>query len=173
MTSKKNQNMSSKNAIFNKIENALSKCKEHLHSLDKYDIKDAEVESYLVAGLVLLIASEYEEHIEEIFVKRVEKVGDSQVENYFKWFFSQKFRSPDMSKINETLKRFDVSLKESFWETLENSEAHTAWDAIMKARHAVVHKGGNLNLTFQELNARYPLTKNIIDKLEAVLLNDS
>lgn len=54
-------------------------------------------------------------------------------------------------------------------ENIENSPEHAAWDSLMKARHAVVHKKGNLNLTFRELSQKYPLTKQVIANVEAVL----
>jgi len=57
----------------------------------------------------------------------------------------------------------------SFLDNIENSPEHAAWDSLMKARHAVVHKQGSLNLTFGELCQKYPLTKSIISKVENVL----
>ena len=82
---------------------------------------------------------------------------------------SQKFRSPDIKKINETLNTFDSSYKQSFLGAVENSPEHAAWDSLLRARHAVVHKKGNLNLTLRELKEKYPLTKQIISSVEATL----
>ncbi|MCF7970286.1 MAG: hypothetical protein K9L22_03855 [Methylococcaceae bacterium] len=130
---------------------------------------DKELETYLVSGLVVLIISEYEEYLESLFIKRAEKCGDTHASNYIKIALSQKFRSPDLKKINETLKRFDSSYKEEFSSEIENSPSHAAWDSLMKARHAVVHKKGSLNLTFRELKINYSLTKEIIKRVETVL----
>lgn len=155
--------------FYQRIQNAIDTCSEHVSNLDPTDIKDKELETYLVAGLVVLIVSEYEEHLEAVFVKRAEMSGDVHVTNYIKKMLSQKFRSPDLSKINETLNRFDSSYKQSFLGAVENSPEHAAWDSLLKARHAVVHKKGNLNLTFRELKEKYPLTKQIISSVEATL----
>lgn len=155
--------------FYQRIENALDTCSEHVSNLDPTDIKDKELETYLVSGLVVLIVSEYEEHLESVFVKRAEQCGDEHATNYIKKMLSQKFRSPDLSKINETLNRFDSSYKQSFLGAVENSPEHAAWDSLLKARHAVVHKKGNLNLTFGELKEKYPLTKQIISSVEATL----
>lgn len=44
-------------------------------------------------------------------------------------------------------------------DNIENLLEHAAWDSLMKARHAVEHKKGSLNLTFGELIQKYLLTK--------------
>lgn len=155
--------------LYQRIENALAICSEHINSLDPTNIKDKELETYLVAGLVVLIVSEYEDHLESVFVKRAAQCGDEHATNYIKKALSQKFRSPDLGKINETLCRFDNSYKSSFLGAVENSPQHAAWDSLLKARHAVVHKKGNLNLTFGELKEKYPLTKQIITSVEVTL----
>lgn len=151
------------------IENALNTCSDHINTLDPTDAKCKELETYLVAGLVVLIVSEYEGHLESVFIKRAEQCGDQHAINYIKKTLSQKFRSPDLSKINETLSRFDSSYRSSFFGTVENSPEHAAWDSLLKARHAVVHKKGALNLTFGELKTNYFLTKKIVYNVETVL----
>lgn len=154
---------------YERIENALDVCNEHVKNLDPSNLKDKELETYLVSGLVVLIVSEYEEYLEQLFGKRADRCGDQHASNYIKKTLSQKFRSPDLSKINETLGRFDGAYKEVFLGEVENSPEHAAWDSIMKARHAVVHKKGNLNMTFLELKEKYPLTKNLISSVESAL----
>lgn len=155
--------------LYDRIENALNVCSDHVKSLDPSNMKDKELETYLVSGLIVLIVSEYEEYLESLFGKRAEKCGDVHASNFIKKALSQKFRSPDLSKINETLGRFDGAYKEIFLGEVENSPQHAAWDSLMKARHAIVHKKGNLNMTFGELKDKYPLTKNLISSVESAL----
>lgn len=155
--------------FYQRIDNAIETCRQHVSGLDPTNIKNKELETYLVAGLVVLIVSEYEDYLESVFSKRADLCGDEHAANYIKKTLSQKFRSPDLSKINETLNRFDGTYKVSFLDNIENSPEHAAWDSLMKARHAVVHKQGSLNLTFGELCQKYPLTKSIISKVENVL----
>lgn len=154
---------------YQRIENAIDVCAAHVRNLDPTNLKDKELETYLVGGLVVLIVSEYEEYLELLFFKRAEKCGDAHAANYIKKTLSQKFRSPDLSKIYETLNRFDGAYKESFVVSVENTPEQAAWDSFMRARHAVVHKKGNLNLTFGELQQKYPLTKQIIASVESAL----
>lgn len=154
---------------YQRIEDAIRTCDAHIESLDPVDMRHKELESYIVAGLVVLIVSEYEEYLEELFVRRANSCGDSHASNYIKITLSQKFRSPDMSKINETLGRFDASCKSVFKGRVENSPHHAAWDSLLKARHAVVHKKGSLNLTFRELKHNYLMTKAVISEVELAL----
>lgn len=148
---------------------ALRSCEDHLRILKDADIDTTEVERYLVAGLVVFIVSEYEEYLEGTFKGRADQCGDSHAANFIKKAVSQKFRSPDLSKINETLKRFDQSCFAAFSAEIENSKPHAAWDSIMKARHAVVHKQGLLNLTFRELKEKYADSKPVAANVRAAL----
>ena len=154
---------------YQRIDSAISTCESYISRLDSGDISDKEVETYIVSGLVTLIVSEYEEYLEKAFSLRAEQCGDQHVSNFVKHTISQKFRSPDLGKINNTLKKFDTGYCDEFKSEIENSQHHAAWDSIMKARHAVVHKKGQLNLTFRELKNAYQLTKNIIHNVELVL----
>ena len=90
--------------FYQRIDNAIETCRQHVGGLDPTNLKDKELETYLVAGLVVLIVSEYEDYLEAVFSKRADLCGDAHAANYIKKTLSQKFRSPDLSKINETLK---------------------------------------------------------------------
>ncbi|MGA2070794.1 MAG: HEPN domain-containing protein [Sedimentisphaerales bacterium] len=155
---------------YERIEYAIKVCVEYLNKCDKTSPDLPEIESRIVSGLVVLIVSEYEERIENTFIKRAEQCGDNAVSTYIRNILAEKFRSPDIGKITETLGRFGGTFKESFSKTVLNTESHAAWDNIMRARHAVVHKKGTLNLTLRELEGDYPKTKYVISQLEAVLL---
>ncbi len=154
---------------FQRIEDALNICEQHLGAVSDENPGRPEVESYLLAGVVLLIVSEYEELLESIFAERALECKDKQVANYIKGAISQKFRSPDFSKITETLNRFDEEYKKSFLREVENTEIHAAWDNLMKARHFFVHKKGTLNLTLHELQETYPKTKSMFEKVRSSL----
>jgi len=155
--------------VYDRIEAALNACEEHLKALRAADIESTEIERYLVAGLVVFIVSEYEEFLEQSFRGRADRCGDLHAANFIKVSISQKFRSPDLNKINETLRRFDKSYFDIFSAEIENSKPHAAWDSIMKARHAVVHKQGLLNLTFRELREKYTDSKKVVENVRRAL----
>jgi hypothetical protein len=154
---------------YHRIEQALRICIQHIEQIDSDSPFLSELEAYLVAGVVLLIVSEYEDCIEKIFIKRAEKCGDISVINYVRTTIDQKFRSPDLSKVTEVLGKFGKNYKDQFSKLVLNTEAHAAWDNIMKARHAVVHKKSNLNITLRELQISFPKTKEVLSSLEAIL----
>jgi hypothetical protein len=154
---------------FERIESALANCKVHIDSLDKTNPITVEIEGHLVSGLVVLIVSEYEGLIEEMIAKRVSQCGDVYVIQYIKNNLSRKFRSPDLGKITEVLGQFGGDYKKLFSDQVLNTEYHAAWDNIMTARHAIVHKNSNLNLTLDELTKSYPKTKFILERLKDTL----
>lgn len=154
---------------FLKIENALATSKLHMESLSvDYQSRD-EIETYLVSALVLLIISEYEELIERLFTQRAALCGDPYVCQYVQSSLAQRFRSPDLGKIIEILGKFSGDYKDNFTKRVLNTEYHSAWDNIMRARHAIVHKRGPINITFPELSLSYPKTKTVIDELKRTL----
>ena len=152
-----------------RIENAVSCCEQHIRATDDGNPNTLEVHSYLVYAVVLIIISEYEVLIEKLFAERASKCGDEHIANYVRQQLSRKFRSPDIGKINQTLGYFGQDYLDKFKSTIENTEYHTAWDNIMRARHAIVHKQGACNLTFKELIESYKKTKQVIDQLISVL----
>ncbi len=154
---------------FLKIESVLNTCKSHLDSLDKSNPSTVEIEACLVSGLVILIISEYEELIERMFAQRADHCGDSHVARYVRTTISRKFRSPDLSKVTEILAQFGNDYKQQFSNAILNTEHHAAWDNIMRARHAVVHKSGILNITFGELLTTYTKTKVVLAELKNTL----
>jgi hypothetical protein len=154
---------------FYKIDNAIEICKFHLNSIDIETPNLIEIESYIVSALILLIVSEYEELIEKIFSDRAYLCGDNYVSSFVNATISQKFRSPDLNKITDILGKFGSDYREQFSKNIINTEAHAAWDNILKARHSIVHKKGSLNITFRELTLTYPKTKKVIEELNMTL----
>jgi hypothetical protein len=152
-----------------RIDLAITTCEQHIKGLDPEKTLNNEIEIYLVSGLVLLIVSEYEVHLESLFIRRADMCGDSHASSYIRNSLCNFFRSPDLGKINETLKRFDESYRKIFWGKIENSPHKAAWDSLMIARHAIVHKKSTLSLTFRELKENYTLTKEVILNVERAL----
>lgn len=152
------------------IENAINTSESFIDSLDSENITHMEVQTHIVSGLIMLIISEYELHFENLFNQRASRCGDSYVCNYIKKSLSRNFRSPDLGKINETLQRFDTSYQETLIAYQNNNpQVKSAWDSLMRARHYIVHKQGNLQITFTDLKQYYTLSKAMIDTVEQIL----
>jgi hypothetical protein len=155
---------------FSIIENAISTSESFINSLDSENITHREVQTHIVSGLIMLIISEYELHFESLFNQRANRCGDSYVCNYIKKSLNRNFRSPDIGKINETLLRFDTTYKEILIDYQNtNPQVKSAWDSLMRARHYIVHKQGNQQITFTELKEYYALSKSMIDTVEKIL----
>ena len=155
---------------FPRIDSAIETCRKHLTSLNEaYVAGSVELESHLVAAITVLIVSEYETFIEHSFGQRGDRCGDPHVANYVRSQLARRFRSPDLSKVNEVLKCFGQDYREKFFADVENTPGHAAWDNIMRARHFIVHRQGAMNLTFRELSESYDRTKEVMEKLVLTL----
>jgi|GEM_PF-6968039 len=133
----------------------------------------AQVESYMIRTIVMIVVSEYEQLIEKMLIKRGARSSDSEIHNYFRGHFDKAFRSPDLGTINKHLKMFSESCRNAFSEKVEgsNPQFKAAWDNLLTARHAIVHKknSGNVNLTWDDLKDCYSKTKSVIAELASAL----
>lgn len=154
---------------FPHIDNALAVCRRHLSELDDALPDRVEIERLLVASMVLLVVSHYENHIADQFVERAAHSGDRHVENFVKKQLSRRFWSPDIGKINDTLKEFGAEYRERFASRVENTKAHASWDNIMRARHTIVHTRSPTNMTLRELEAAYRESHKVLAALRAGL----
>ena len=155
---------------FPRIDSALDTCRRHLASLTETDAGlAAELESHLVAAMTVLIVSEYEVFIEELFGKRGDRCRDSPVARYVRSQLARRFRSPDLGKVNDVLDCFGREYRDRFFVDLENTADHAAWDNLMRARHSVVHRQGTMNLTLRELSESYPRTRAVLERLVQAL----
>lgn len=154
---------------FLRIEEALKTSEAHLRSLTTSDPNRAEIESYFVAALTLMIISEYEQLLESLFGQRADLCGDPYASAYIKSSLVRRFRSPDLGKLSESLGYFGDAYRDNFTSRVIDTDLHAAWDNIMRARHAVVHKSGTLNLTLPELQQSYRKTKEVLEVLKASL----
>ncbi len=150
---------------FPRIEQALKISDEHLSSLTVSDATKAEIESYFVSALTLLIISEYEQLIESIFGQRADLCSDPYACSFIKVSLVRRFRSPDLEKLTKALGHFGNDYRDNFSSKVINTDLHAAWDNIMRARQAIVHKSGTLNLTFSELTNSYKKTKEVLEAL--------
>lgn len=154
---------------FTRIQLAIDNCERCLGSLDDANEGKIAIETYLTASLAIMIISEYERLIADLFCKRADQCGDGEVAAYLRWSMDKRFRSPDLGKINEVLGTLSRSRRDAFFKPIENTGVHAAWDNLMKARHAWVHREGSFNLTFRELKETYLQTKEVLRQLVAAL----
>ena len=159
---------------FSRNDRAFELCRKHLTYLketpDAATLPEiAEIENRFVASLTLLVISSYENHIEGLFNKRAAQCKDAHVISFIADSVSKKFRSPDLAKIYDHLKKFSSAYRADFVAKVGDSETAAAWDKVMRARHEIVHGQGVTQLTFEELYDAYKKTTQIIDELQLTL----
>jgi len=143
-------------------------CRKHLDKIPDSDLTKPEVESRLLAGLVLLIVSEYEVLIADLFKQRVAKCGDPHVCNYFGKSIGRRFW-PNLDNINEVLGMLGGDYRDRFRLTIQNTPERAAWDNIVAERHAVAHKSGPRQMTLGELISTFPGSWKVIEALQQAL----
>lgn len=155
---------------FPRIDNTLQTIADFLRQLHTAEPAATEISSYLTASAILTIVSEYEDYIESIFIARASRCEDDAVVHYVRYATVRQFRNPTINEIKGHLGRFGDTFRNAFSRQLETESANVAaWDSLITARHAIVHKEGSLQLTFQELQSRYPDTLTVICCLMGVL----
>jgi len=156
-------------ASFPRIDAALGACGKQIAALDPADADSLEIETGLLSHLIVLVVSEYEVFLEGAFGIRADRCGDPHVASYVRNQLERRFRSPDLGKVNETLGAFGSVYVAAFRAAVENTPEHAAWDNLIRARHAIVHRQGTLNMTFREFTSAYPSSVRVIDHLLASL----
>lgn len=158
------------------IDHAFELCATHRLSanaagLDAFQVK--EVEHYLLRAMVMLIVSHYEQIVENLFVKRAEKCGDVEIHNLISALADRKFRSPDLGKIKDMLKMLSPSCRGTFHTQIDvnQPQAKAAWESLITARHAIVHKEnqGSVTLTWSDLETAYEESQRVLQALANAL----
>ena len=136
--------------------------------LEQSNFDVLEMKVHVLSGLVLAIVSDYELSIEKLFNDRAAKANDHHFAEFIRQTIHQKFRSPDINKITMTLGRFGDDYRLAFASIL-NTPEHAAWDNLLRARHAIVHRQGILQMTLRDLRDELPRTVAIYARLREVL----
>ena len=154
---------------FVRIEDAFATCDAYLRAHDRNDPRRPEIEAYFVAYIVVLIVSEYEDLLLNLFSERVDQCRDTHVAGYLKQQIRRNFLNPGLKKLKENLMQCGADYHDSFWGRIENTQYETAWANLMNARHSIVHKSGNLQLTWRDLKKNYSESKEVIRALISTL----
>jgi RiboL-PSP-HEPN len=144
---------------FPRLDNAIAVSKKHLDATKAYG---TEIESFLVAFLLVTIIAEFEERLEAIVAKRAERAADSHIQAFATHYAHVAVRSPKISDIAGVLGYFGADYKDAFQKKITNTAAHRAYDLLLTNRHTVAHRTVP-NMTFVELEAAYPESVKVID----------
>ncbi len=152
------------------VDNALAAATKFFADKQVQSAPGVDYAKHLVTqGLVVLTVSEFEQHIEQTFKKRAQLCGDIAVANFVEKMLHETLRSPDLSKILSVLGKFEDSRRVTMKSKVENNAVHVAWDNIMKARHAAVHKKSVFQMTLEEFVTTMPTAEKVLDALDECL----
>lgn len=147
------------------VENEMKLCKEHLVMSGA---KGTEIESIITRYLLVYICGAYEIEIKKMIVRRAGKSGDNEIESFIKNTIKT-FRSLRIPEIRDNLLgRFCDKYKLSFDSKVLGTESETRFTNIITNRHLIAH-GGNVNITFDELEDSYTKAETVLDAIEEAL----
>jgi hypothetical protein len=158
------------------IDAAFALCTKHKSTaeaagLEAFQLK--EIEHYLLRSMIMIIVSHYEELVQRLFVKRAEQCGDTEVHSLVSALTDRRFRSPDLGKISDILKLLSPSCRDSFQTQVDKKQpqAKAAWESLITARHAIVHKENNgaVALTWSDLEVAYQESQRVLQALANAL----
>lgn len=153
------------------VDNAIASWTTHKSQVASHSSNVSEIETFTVRCLLLMLISEYENVIEKMFCKRAQKANDPDLHSFVKTTISRSFRSPDLGKINEHLKRLGVAHRDRFQAEIEvnQPEVKAAWDSLMLNRHNVVHGVGTFTIGWQDFIDAYNKSQVMMTELANTL----
>ena len=147
------------------IDQAIQTCKDHL---DKTGSRGTQIESYLTQYLLVLISAAFEEKVEEILLKRADKITDVQVKSFFKNCVHRIFRSAKSSELAGMLGYFDRSVQATFGKAVNGTREESSYNSIIVNRHDTAHSKGS-TISFSDLERYYQEGHVVLDHFSAAL----
>lgn len=139
---------------FARIENAVSCCKKHLVEASGVS-QIAEVETYLVGFLLVVIYADYEMKLKKMLELRASRSGgDEAIQSFARHYIGKYSGRIYIEHLTELLKRFGVKCANQFKAEVQGKQAHTSWDNLMTNRHQLAHVTGS-SVTFSEVLTDY------------------
>lgn len=152
--------------LFSSLDTAIALAKKESAALVTID---ARLQSFVAGYLIVDIVSEFEKRLEAIFALRVKKLGDVPIANFLASLLDRKFRSPDVTKINDALRKHDPSWLIAFEGKLAGTRWKTAMDSLIQNRHYYVHKSGTATMSLDDVVQAYSEAVKLFDALTHAL----
>ncbi|MFC1967724.1 HEPN domain-containing protein [Chloroflexota bacterium] len=151
------------------------KCKEInelVEEAKKWAERDEKLGAHLATYINVMMLGILEECIEHLVKERAKKPGDKEIENYISKNITQSFKNPSYGAICSVLSRFSDQYQSEFQKAFSpNSSEAAALESILRNKTDVAHYGlANLNLSINDVEKYILGVKNILEKLEDLLL---
>lgn len=133
----------------------------------KTSVNDPHLASMLSDYLVVFISGIYEDIIEYLFVQRVGKTKDKEIENLVKTLIGRQFRNPEFGKVKKLVDALDS--KYGIALSKLDKKHRDAIDSIVSNKNKVAH-GGVSNATINDVAIYHNNALKIFEELENILL---
>lgn len=133
----------------------------------KTSVSDPHLASMLSDYLVVFISGIYEDIIEYLFVRRVGKTKDKEIENLVKTLIGRQFRNPEFGKVKDLVDALDS--KYGIALSKLDKKHRDAIDSIVSNKNKVAH-GGVSNATINDVAIYHNNALKIFEELENILL---
>lgn len=139
------------------------------HYLDSNNLRNTEIENYIVRYLLIFCCAEFSEIIREIIFSRVRSINDPLIINYVEKSIDLGFKNPTMENIYKVLGQFDRDLKRIFKQNVD-TQIINSWETLINNRNEVAHKTQcTISITITELKTYLSNISSIYDQIEAIL----
>ena len=161
---------------FLRITNSIKEVQDHLTSSGS---ENTEIETYLVAFLLVLIYSEFETRSKILIARRCAFTTDTHLKNFAQSIaktgseanqaeLARKAGRITVDDLAATLEKFGADYRAAFLAQIKNTPAAIAWDLVVSNRHLIAHQTGTA-VTFSDLVREYPISLGILDSFAAAL----
>lgn len=133
----------------------------------KTSVNDPHLASMLSDYLVVFISGIYEDIIEYLFVQRVGKTKDKEIENLVKTLIGIQFRNPEFGKIKKLVEALDSKYGSVLSKLKEKHK--DAINSIVSNKNKVAH-GEVSNATINDVAIYHNNALKIFEELENILL---
>lgn len=148
------------------IRNKFVLIKDAINRIEKFN-GDRKIAVDLESYLVVLLSGIYEDCLEYLINKRVERAGDVEVSAFVEKTLDVQLRNPNWENLTNILGRFSKKWVTALNKKIQN-RAKTDLNNIVNNKNAVAH-GNTSNLTLAEIKNCHKNCKSIFEKLEKIM----
>jgi len=140
--------------------------KDAIKRIEKFK-GDRKIAVDLESYLVVLISGIYEDCLEYLINKRVDRAGDTEVSAFVEKTLYVQLRNPNWENLTNILGRFSKGWVNSMNKKIQH-RTKTSLNNIVNNKNAVAH-GNTSSLTLGEIKDCHKYCKSIFEKLEKIL----
>jgi hypothetical protein len=151
--------------MFPRVESLIQACKAHLETTNS---RGTEIESIFAGHLLVVIHSEFEQHILGLVRSRCLVASDPRLSSLMQYATGRLVRKITLSDLTSTLNTFHAECKQRFSDEVLDTEYHVSYDNIETNRQLIAHSSG-INMTFDDVIAGYRRSLAVLDAFERAL----